>query len=435
MTGIGMRKLAAGVLACGLAASAVAQQPDRLIQEAQRAKQVAEATAEAEVADAIKLNTSLAKSAPEKAVANLKAQMLKVDTAKDLGSAKRQELAEKLSAAISGIQRGGRTTDTQVADRARTLTEKNRRAADAALAEAKDVQAGINEVARLIDARNDREAKAKIAELVGKYPNNAAVLQLKDTNVNADAVAAAKFIAQQSAEGFRVAMNSVQESAIPTNRDMTFPKDWRERQELRYKLNAPKLTAEEKKLIESLDKVLDTPLKDAPFEEAVQLVSTKIDQKIYIDKKSLEDTGLDLRKPVDVPGGVSARSALRVMLQSQNLTFLVRDNIIQVVSLDRAKDMLVSRAYDVRDLVGVGGAFNNPIAFGPILDAQQTYENARMLIDAIQQSVDPRVWKDGRGVGGGPATITFHYPTMSIIVRAPSEVHADLFKKMYGPKK
>jgi hypothetical protein len=216
---------------------------------------------------------------------------------------------------------------------------------------------------------------------------------------------------------------------------MEFAKDYEKAMKRRYELNAPKLTAEEKKLIQSLDKVLDTPLKDAPFEEAVQLISTKIDQKIYIDKKSLEDTGVDLRKAVDVPGGVSTRSALRVMLQSQNLTFLVRDNIIQVVSLDRAKDMLVSRAYDVRDLVGVGGPFNNPIAFGPIIDAQQTMENAHMLIDAIQRSVDPRVWRDGNGVGGGPATITFHYPTMSIIVRAPSEVHADLFQKMYGPKK
>ena len=435
MTGIGVRTLAAGVLACGLAVSAIGQQPDRLVQEAQRAKQLAEATAEAEVADAIKLNTSLAKSAPEKAVQNLKAQMLKVDTARDLGSAKRQELADRLAAAINGVQRGGRPTDTQVTERARALIEKNRKAVDAAQAEAKDVQAGIAEIARLIDAGQDREARAKIAQLVGKYPDNAAVLQLKDTNVNADAVAAAKLIAKQSADGFLYAMNEVQRSAIPIRGDMEFAKDYEKAMKRRYELNAPKLTAEEKKLIQSLDKVLDTPLKDAPFEEAVQLISTKIDQKIYIDKKSLEDTGVDLRKAVDVPGGVSTRSALRVMLQSQNLTFLVRDNIIQVVSLDRAKDMLVSRAYDVRDLVGVGGPFNNPIAFGPIIDAQQTMENAHMLIDAIQRSVDPRVWRDGNGVGGGPATITFHYPTMSIIVRAPSEVHADLFQKMYGPKK
>jgi hypothetical protein len=214
MTGIGVRTLAAGVLACGLAVSAIGQQPDRLVQEAQRAKQLAEATAEAEVADAIKLNTSLAKSAPEKAVQNLKAQMLKVDTARDLGSAKRQELADRLAAAINGVQRGGRPTDTQVTERARALIEKNRKAVDAAQAEAKDVQAGIAEIARLIDAGQDREARAKIAQLVGKYPDNAAVLQLKDTNVNADAVAAAKLIAKQSADGFLYAMNEVQRSAI-----------------------------------------------------------------------------------------------------------------------------------------------------------------------------------------------------------------------------
>jgi len=329
------------------------------------------------------------------------------------------------------VQRGEKPT-LQLDPKVLVRNEKNQKLVEAAAAEAKDVQASINEIAKDIDSRRDRDARAKIAALAAKYPNNGAVVQLQGQTTNADSVAAARDIAKRSAEGFMLAMNSVQESAIPVNRDMTFPKDWKEKMELRAQINAPQLTAEERKLIESLDIPIKSGLKDVPFEEAVQLISTAIDQKVYLDKKSLDDLGLNLSQKVDVPGGVSARSALRVMLQSQNLTFLVRDNIIQVVSLERAKEMMVQRAYDVRDLVAMGGTFNGPLQWGSFLDAQQTYENARVLVDAIQRSIDPKVWKDS---AGGPATIVFHYPTMSIIVRAPSEVHADLFDKIYKGKK
>jgi hypothetical protein len=161
-------------------------------------------------------------------------------------------------------------------------------------------------------------------------------------------------------------------------------------------------------------------------------MSTLIDQSIHVDTKALEDAGIDLDSKVDVPAGVTAKSALRLMLQQQGLTFVIRDNIIQVVTIDSAKKLTVTRAYDVRDIVTGGGAFNTLINWGPYIDAQQTALNAEILMDAIQKSIDPQVWKDQ---SGGPATITFNYATMSIIVRAPSEVHAELYDKMYPPIK
>ena len=52
-------------------------------------------------------------------------------------------------------------------------------------------------------------------------------------------------------------------------------------------------------------------LNNAPFEEAVQQLSTLIDKPIYLDKNSLSDAGLDMKKPVSMPANVSARTALR----------------------------------------------------------------------------------------------------------------------------
>ena len=204
------------------------------------------------------------------------------------------------------------------------------------------------------------------------------------------------------------------------------PAGWAEKMERRRKLELPMFGPEEKKILEALEKPVTGGTKSAPFEESIQSLSTLIDQNIYLDKKSMEDLGVDLRKPVDIPGNVSARTALRGMLQSQGLTFIIKDKILQVVSVEKARENMVTRSYEIRDLVQIGGPFNGAVTWGPYVDFQQTQQNAQMLIDAINGSIDPLVWKNK----SGPATITFHYPSMSIIVRAPSEVHSDIGKSL-----
>jgi hypothetical protein len=428
-----MRALAAGwILATG--AVVVAQKPADYAEKAKQAQAVAEATADAEVAEAIRNAKKLSATFPDKALRDLKVLSLKLDTQAGLGSTKRETLLATVKEASTAIA-GGTPATTKKTDLSPALMariEKSRKVVDAADAETKDVQSRINDIAKDVEAGRDREAKAKVADMVKLYPNNPVAIEIGLQSNFREGVLAAKDVSRRSAEGFRLAMNSVQESAIPTAGDMTFPKDWKEKMERRRLMNAPKLTAQEKKLVESMNTPIKTELRNAPFEEAIQNFSTTIDQKIFLDKKSLEDKGVDLRSTVNVPGGVSARSALRVMLQQQGLTYIIRDNIIQVVSIEEASKVLVTRAYDVRDLVGQGGPFNTLTVWGPYADAQQTYANAQMLIEAIEKSVDPNCWKD---TGKGAGTISFHYPTMTLIVRAPSEVHAELYDKMNPPIK
>ena len=57
-----------------------------------------------------------------------------------------------------------------------------------------------------------------------------------------------------------------------------------------------------------------------------------LDQPLFIDKKSLDDLGIDLKKPTSLQAnGVSARTVLRQILAAQGLTFVVKDEAIQVV--------------------------------------------------------------------------------------------------------
>jgi hypothetical protein len=177
-------------------------------------------------------------------------------------------------------------------------------------------------------------------------------------------------------------------------------------------------------LLAALQGKIEKSLRGLPFEEAIQGLSTMIGKPIHLEKASIEDVGVDLRKPVDVPNNVDARTVLRSMLQSNGRTFIIRDKMIQVVTIEKARQNLVTRAYEVRDIVQNGATVfgAGTIVWGSYLDYQQTVQNANMIISAITAGIDPRVWKEN----GGPATITFHYTSMSLIVRAPAEVHSSL---------
>jgi len=393
--------------------------------------QATESTLSNEVAEALRTAPGIAKVDQAKALRNLKEISGKVAGA-TISETKRDELSKQIDAATAAIQKGGTATANPKAKEDAAILErilrddKNRKMVDASRQESKDVNEAISAIAADLDKGRSTDAKRKLADITAKYPDNPSIIYLQGQQTNADAVAASRAYAQEANKRMWKADQALLASALPAVGDIEYPKDFIERGKELKKRNEPKLTAEEKKLLTSLDTPIKGGLKDAPFQEAVQLLSTAIDQKIYVDTKSLEARGVNLDDKVDVPGGVSARSALRVMLQSKGLTFVLRENLIQVVTVEEAKKQCVARAYDVRDLVSGGALVGNVGPWGAYMDYQAVSANAQIIIDAIKKGVEPAAWTDNGGVG----TITFHYGTMSIIVRAPSEVHADLYRKI-----
>lgn len=427
-------RLAVGLLA--LPAAAFAQplpppsQPGPL-DRAEARRLVAEQEATVQVRDAITKAELLARTHAQKAAWGLVQLRIDLNTRTDLGTAKKDALHDQLTAAINGINRVG--PKPAAAPDARTIlrNEQNRKAFDAAEAEAKDVQEALAAIAKDEADGRAAEAKAKAASLAKKYPNNAAAVQLLDIGQMRENVAAARKLSDEMNRRFDKNLTGVQLAALPPIHDMEFPKDWAEKSERRLKALRVQLGAEEEALLQALETRINTPAKGQPFEEVIQTLSNAIGKNIYLDQKALENLAVDMRRPVDMPGGVSARTALRAMLQSLGLTFIIRDKIIKVVSVEEARRNMMTRSYEIRDLVQTGGPFNGGATWGPYLDFLQTQKNAEMLVASIMESVDPNAWSNR----GGPSSIVFHYPSMSIVVRAPSEVHYSLGLAMYGGKK
>jgi len=145
-------------------------------------------------------------------------------------------------------------------------------------------------------------------------------------------------------------------------------------------------------------------------------LSTIMGLTIVIDKAALDDLQITYDTPVtfSVRQPVAARTALRAILRGLGLTYVVREGTVFVTTPLRARDLLVTKAYYLGDLVKpVGGPFT------PVGDPLSEALNVATIINMIVTSIDPDSWD----VRGGPGTIRYYAPKMAILVRQSAEVH------------
>ncbi|MGL6095109.1 MAG: hypothetical protein ACRC7O_04815 [Fimbriiglobus sp.] len=400
--------------------------PPTALERARAMQAIADQKADAAVREMVVDAEKVAAASPTVAVQRLKRALLSLDLSADIGAAKREELAKSIKDRIAAIE--NRAAPAAALDpKLAQQKEATRKLLDAYVQETKAVREGVAAVEKAYAANNTPAANKTIAELSQKYPTNPAVLALTTTGPFGDRADEAKRLAVEQDKRIVVAMNQVQESALPGVRDVEFPKDWKERAGKRN--DGIEIGPEETAILKALETQVRTGMKDSPFLETVQQLSNLIGKEIYLDRKSLEEAGLDVQRPVTMPGNVPARTALRAVLQSQGLTFVIKEKIIQVVTLEKAQTLQVTRAYYLGELVqGVNPLPGGAPVWGPTADYQQSMANGKLIVESITQSIDPLIWKDR----GGPATILFHYPSLSIIVRAPTEVHAGFRGKLSG---
>ena len=423
----------AAIAVLGLFGTGLLAQPPRpndLIDQAKGRQQIIDQKAEADVLKALQEADRLAKSNPARAAQALRAAQGNIDLAVEISGDTRKTLTALLQGKIAAIE--GKPDPNAVAaklDPNGATAKANQKAAfEAFQTEIKEVGDGIDAVKRLQGANKYAEADQVVAALNKKYPNNPAVIGLVQKDSVGKLLADDRAFRTTQAERITVAMRSVDKSSLPAIGDVEFPADWKDKAGKRKPLHEVELTAKEKKLIEALDKPITMSF-NRPLDECLQELSNEMNQSLFIDAKSLADLGIDLKKPVQLDAkGISARTVLRQLLGAQGLTFVVKGEAIQVVDVVRARDMLVTRVYYLGDVVQGVGPFGGALRWGTFLDYQQTMANVQVVMDAIQSGIDPLSWKDK----GGPGTVTFHFPSMSLIVRASSEVHASLGSKLGG---
>lgn len=146
-------------------------------------------------------------------------------------------------------------------------------------------------------------------------------------------------------------------------------------------------------LRDKLDKNASVSFDEIPLAMALRQLGEKTGTDIRLDIPALRKTGVHERQPVTLKlSDRKLEAVLRVLLADLGLTYVLRDGVLSITSVNAAEEQLKTAAYDVRDLC-------------------RNEREAAALKQAIQnQTQGP--WIDSEGIGG---TITFARPGTMVI--------------------
>ncbi|WP_153555130.1 hypothetical protein [Roseimaritima sediminicola] len=153
---------------------------------------------------------------------------------------------------------------------------------------------------------------------------------------------------------------------------------------------------------------------ETPLEDAVQVLSEKHQLPILIDRRALEEIGLDKEVPVTLNvSNISLQSALRLLLNEADLVAVVRDEVVVVTTKENAESQLETRTYPL-DKVGV---------------------RAGSAATLLTRTIQPDTWENFGGPSSVVALSSAETGRDLLVISAPSNVHSqiqDLFDRLSG---
>jgi hypothetical protein len=153
----------------------------------------------------------------------------------------------------------------------------------------------------------------------------------------------------------------------------------------------------EKRILTVLGDDTTNAFHETPLEEAIQVISEKHKIPIVVDKRALAEIGLTPDTPISISlKNVTLRVFLRLMLRDLNLTYLVKDDVMQITTHEEADQDLATQMYRLPD---------------------NLLEKSGDVLTALQQAVAPERWKTQ---GGLSTAVTIDHV---LIISTTRDVH------------
>lgn len=398
------------------------KESDNLLDQARRSQAVAVQRVESQVRSALIEAEKLSNRDSAGAASLLRDALKLLDADAVLKDSRRDTLTRVVNDRIRVIEQTQNQAASDDADKLAAKAVSSARRADEDV-QAKDQAIITNHLTTIRDLRaagKFDEATKLANELAMRYPGTPVAQANRRTASVAEQIATARQVRTDRDRRIAVAATDVQRSSAPALGDVEFPKDWAEKTKTRAK-SQNLLTAKEKAIVSTLASPITVQFKNSRFEDVIDYLQTISRQPILIDKHALDEAGVNYDTPVTVNmKGVAMRTLLRRILSDFGMTYVVKDETIQVVSATKAKEMMITRSYYMGDVIA--GLGNAGLIFGPAGDQLQTQQNAARIMETIQDTVDSTSWQKN----GGQGTIMFHAATLSIIIRQSAEVHGML---------
>ena len=386
--------------------SAAQAEPEKRDDSFDRAKATAEVVSQKAEADIRKsLREAQRMTDPTAAIAQLEGTINLVDDNPQLSDTRRETLRRMIKDRIrvTKLEKPGSRSDEST-DNAAKQVKRNAAAAER--------EATQDAVRRYVDGLKKLQLEGRNGNGGSNLSPKAAadpVVQAANriTDVSSQ-VAANRQLQNERDKALSGVLQGVERSALPPKGDVEFPKDWREKTKNRKGVDEVPLTAAEKAIFAALNSTISVDFKNSRFEDVLEYLQAITGKPILAVKPSLDDAGVTYDTTVTLKmKGTSLRTVLRKILGDLGLTYVIRNEVLEITTPARAKEQLVARTYYIRDL-----------AINPWQVAQ--------LIDLIHSSIDSQSWN----VNGGPASIAYHPITGSLVIKQSTEFHATFYNTL-----
>ena len=144
----------------------------------------------------------------------------------------------------------------------------------------------------------------------------------------------------------------------------------------------------EKKIEEALAAKTTLEFVEAPLQDVVDYLKSLHEIPIVLDRRALDDVGIGTDSPITVNlKDISLESVLKLTLRELDLTWTIRHEVLLITTAEEAETLLLTRVYDVGDLV---------ICRDPSGDLWADYDT---LIETVTSTIAPESWADVGGPG------------------------------------
>jgi hypothetical protein len=327
-------------------------------------RQVLSGKFKAEVEQALRLARKSMRKDPSGVVQRLKFLLDSVQNAPELGPELRGRLTGQVEAALRRAQRQARDKDAREVMRAQGDAIRNERTR---------IQAALEQNQQKMTQLMDRFASLVVE---GEYRYAADVLGPEIAAINAPGARGLSRVAIHTAGttgslrdqyaardarhlGFRDAIYQVDKSAVPFPDEppIVYPdaeiwEDLTLRRKQYAAVDLAKQGSKEQRINRELQEDTELEFIETPLGEAIDFLKDLHEIEIQIDTGALEDVGIDIDTPITRNlKGISLRSALRLILRDLDLTYMIRDEVLQITTPEVADTHLAVKVYPVGDLV------------------------------------------------------------------------------------
>jgi len=107
----------------------------------------------------------------------------------------------------------------------------------------------------------------------------------------------------------------------------------------------------EARIYAALETPVDMNFQEAPLQDVIGALAAKAQVPVILDEKALTEAGVSTDTPVSIQvKQVSFKAALRIMLGNLDLTYVVRDEVLQITTPDFANRKRTTCLFNVAEI-------------------------------------------------------------------------------------